>query len=59
MEIKKHNSEESNMTAEEWKEHAEWVAGFCGDIVSPGESLENGKYFKVKATKYDYNDSRN
>ena len=48
---------ESNLTKEEWETHRDWVFSFCGDVVNPGESLENGKYFRVKATKYEYNDS--
>tara|TARA_R100000808_G_scaffold2833_1_gene10649 strand:- start:1424 stop:1546 length:123 start_codon:yes stop_codon:yes gene_type:complete len=38
MEIKKHNPEQSNMTAEEWKEHAEWVASFCGKTVEKDDT---------------------
>ena len=45
---------ESNLTKEEWESHRDWVLGFCGDVVSPGELLEDGKYFKVKATKHEY-----
>ena len=45
---------ESNMTKEEWETHRDWVLSFCGDVVNPGESLEGGKYFRVKANKYEY-----
>ena len=45
---------ESNMTKEEWETHRDWVLSFCGKIISLGESLEDGKYFRVKATKYEY-----
>ena len=43
---------ESNMTKEEWEKHRDWVLGFCGTII--GELTENGQYYRVKATKYDY-----
>ena len=43
---------ESNMTKEEWEKHRDWVLGFCGIII--GETIENGAYYRVKATKYDY-----
>tara|TARA_R100001480_G_scaffold134678_1_gene131767 strand:+ start:434 stop:601 length:168 start_codon:yes stop_codon:yes gene_type:complete len=43
---------ESNMTKEEWEQHRDWVLGFCGTVL--GESIENGMYYRVKATKYEY-----
>ena len=41
---------ESNMTKEEWEKHRDWVLGFCGTVV--GETIENGRYYRVKAPSY-------
>jgi len=43
---------ESNMTKEEWEKHRDWVFGFCGTVL--GELIEDGRYYRVKATKYNY-----
>ena len=43
---------ESNLTKEEWETHRDWFLGFCGDVINTGELLEEGKYFRVKATKH-------
>ena len=42
------------MTKKEWEEHRDWVFGFYGKIL--GEPIENGKFYRVRATnpKFDY-----
>jgi hypothetical protein len=47
---------ESNITKEEWETHQNWFLSFCGNVL--GELIENGRYYKVKATKFDYGKSK-